>query len=138
MITVITGELREGDVGLFAHYVHLREIPASLLLAIVLLFFCQQNGHQIAFRFFMTRTKSKSPKVKVNPKSLHLSLDVVPLFRQSFCWNSQKTYKDKDELKIVKKLESVEKLDDALQKPVQQKIHWCGLGDRNVLSPTRH
>lgn len=42
MITVITGELREGDVGLFAHYVHLREIPASPLPAIVLLFFANK------------------------------------------------------------------------------------------------
>lgn len=43
MITVITRELREGDVGPYPHYVHLREIPASPRSSIVLLLFAKNK-----------------------------------------------------------------------------------------------
>lgn len=62
MITVITGELREGDVGLFAHYVHLREIPASPLPAIVLLFFANKMDIKLHFASLWPGQKVKVPK----------------------------------------------------------------------------
>lgn len=49
MITVITGELLEGDVDLLDYYVHLREIPAALRWPIVSIFFAKKMDLNLYF-----------------------------------------------------------------------------------------